>query len=104
MTDPPTAGPLCSALSGRSAPEHALRCFLDLAALEEKSLIGNRLGEGVVVGHDDDDGSAVGLGADDLPEDGDAVLVEPGGRLVQEEEHRLVDKSARERHALPLAT
>ena len=61
------------------------------------------LGEARVVGRDED-GAVVGGDRGELLGDrGRAGVVEVGGRLVEDEERRIVDERSRERDALPLA-
>lgn len=56
------------------------------------------------MGDDGDDGAALGLLAGDLEEEGDAFAIEPGGRLIEEQERGAREQGTREGDALALAT
>jgi hypothetical protein len=72
-------------------------------AVERDAVAADGGGEGGVVRHDDDDGAALDLFADDAHEAFGGRGVEARRRLVQKKQARPVNERAREGHALALA-
>jgi dethiobiotin synthetase len=75
----------------------------DLAAVDAHRARAQALGEARLVGDDDDDGARLGLFAHDAQEERDALAIEAGGRLVEQEQRGVVQDGAGEGDALALA-
>src|SRR5438876_7722879 len=77
-----------------------MSCRLDPAALEASRAGRDAGGPVAIVPDEERGGPARAALADDRVQRGDALRVEPGVRLVENEDARIVEERARENHAL----